>query len=400
VPAPANVTSVRIPDTIFADLCGGASRPETIAYLGKTQLALRLNLLRYLAGRTDGPRADRVQAALEVLQAARTADPAPVNLLLSEPCFGVWLTTTVRRLRAGAPFSLDRLDATAAAARRRAGIVPPGAPEAGPARRTLRVECDGVCLTVPIEDTDPDRDCYHVPARSHLTDDELAQWHELLTGAWCVLVRHARAYADELATGLLALVPLAPGPGSPPVSATSGPAFGAVALSLPDRPEQLAATLVHEFQHSKLSATLTLLPLYGDGARQPRHFAPWRRDARPISGLIQGAHAFAAVGDLWRRLGADTPPLDASGREYADLLVQLGAALETLRASSHLTADGRVLVAGLDRLFAQLNAVPVQADRLAAAHIRLATQRRAWQEHNAAMLDAAAASTGAVAPVS
>ena len=50
-------------------------------------------------------------------------------------------------------------------------------------------------------------------------------------------------------------------------------------------------TLVHEFQHSKLSAMLDLVPLT-DPDDHGRYFAPWRVDPRPLAGLLQGVYAF------------------------------------------------------------------------------------------------------------
>ena len=38
-----------------------------------------------------------------------------------------------------------------------------------------------------------------------------------------------------------------------------------------------AVTLVHEFQHSKLSAVLDIVPLYDNGSGRT-FFAPWARD--------------------------------------------------------------------------------------------------------------------------
>src|SRR5262249_56852586 len=60
----------------------------------------------------------------------------------------------------------------------------------------------------------------------------------------------------------------------------------------------LAVALVHEFQHSKVSALLVLVPLHRAGTATA-HYAPWRPDPRPLGGLLQGAYAYLGLVDLW-----------------------------------------------------------------------------------------------------
>src|SRR5690606_2824855 len=109
--------------------------------------------------------------------------------------------------------------------------------------------------------------------------------------------------------GVRALVPVSPPTGSSGVSATSVDAFGAVALSLPSDAPALAATLVHEFQHTKLSALLDLVPLLRPDRTTPEEqatsgkvaqcYAPWRPDPRPLSGLLQGVYAHLGLCGFW-----------------------------------------------------------------------------------------------------
>lgn len=83
-------------------------------------------------------------------------------------------------------------------------------------------------------------------------------------------------------------------------SGTARESVGALGLTRSASPADFVITMVHEFQHSKLSAVLDLVPLYHFGGTE-RHCAPCRVAPRPISGLLQGVYAFLAVADTWRR---------------------------------------------------------------------------------------------------
>ncbi|MET7326386.1 HEXXH motif-containing putative peptide modification protein, partial [Streptomyces sp. NPDC005549] len=153
----------------------------------------------------------------------------------------------------------------------------------------------GLALRLPLETAAPE-----LPALDTASAGPAA-WRELLRRAWELLVEHHPRRAEELAAGLNALVPL-PAPARGVASATSRHAFGTVLTSWPADPERLALTLLHEFQHSKLSALTDLVTLYEPGGR-PRLYAPWRPDPRPPGGLLQGIYAH--LGDLafWQDRG-------------------------------------------------------------------------------------------------
>ena len=94
----------------------------------------------------------------------------------------------------------------------------------------------------------------------------LAEWRRCLQDAWAILVRHHRPVAEALAAGLTTLIPLAEFEAGRPISAASGWAWGAIALSLPPDPLALAETLIHEFQHLVLAAVEDIQPLVHDEA--------------------------------------------------------------------------------------------------------------------------------------
>src|SRR5207249_1202980 len=147
-------------------------------------------------------------------------------------------------------------------------------------RTITAVHPDGM-LRLVVDDLDP----YRFPPgdiqASRLSEAEVAAWAALFQDAWTILRTHHAAMAAEIRTLLSVVTPLSPS--GWPTSGTSRTTFGCVALNRPGDPLSLAATLVHEAQHAKLSELFHLVDLVSPDA-EVRYYAPWRHDARPITG--------------------------------------------------------------------------------------------------------------------
>ncbi|MFJ8600441.1 aKG-HExxH-type peptide beta-hydroxylase [Streptomyces shenzhenensis] len=163
----------------------------------------------------------------------------------------------------------------------------------------------------------------------------------------------------EIGTVLRAVVPLAPGrrAGGAPLSATARAAPGAVLAQLPGDGGELAESLVHETQHTKLAALHDLAPLCVPGTGT-LHRVGWRPDPRPVMGVLQGAYAHLALVDLWWRAGGGASvPSDWRRRAGLRLEIyrdQVGEALSALGESDELTMVGREFVRGMGRHHASL----------------------------------------------
>lgn len=212
--------------------------------------------------------------------------------------------------------------------------------------RRLRAVADGLSVDVELDDLDPFRNCHRLAAADRLEADQVAGWQRHLDDAWQLLVRHHRRYADAIAAGLVALVPLTAARSSRGVNATSMHAFGATLVSPPADGQALAVAIVHEFQHAKLGALLDLLSLHDDSP-EARYYAPWRDDPRPLGGLLHGAYAFLGVTDFWRVQRA----LPAAGRsefaefEFARWRERVRRVLDVIADSGRLTTAGGGFVA-------------------------------------------------------
>lgn len=417
----------RIDTEDMAALAAGLGGPSAVRELTAIQVSRRLLLLKYIGEKwhTDRRLWDDAVAALS---RAQQVDPRILEDVMANPLIGAWLIRTTTRLRSTGSASeadLGHLGGIAASAAMRSrldfaltgyavqgrltlpgfgemrfasGVTGPvamrisggtamlvssageQASTGGPGWRSLRRltgSYAGVDGAVRVEDGNPYRDGYHAPPSERLTSAEAESWQELFAEAWRLIGRYLPARAAELAEGLQAIVPLQDLSDGAARSGTARESIGALGLTKPRSPEDFVSTIVHEFQHSKLSAVLDLLKLYrSDGAEL--HFAPWRVDARPTAGLIQGVYAFLGVADAWRGLRADPGLATVAEEQFAEIREQVRVGLEALERSTELTADGIRFVAGMRAGVDRLLAEPISETSLLRARSTLAQRRRRW----------------------
>ena len=282
----------------FGALATGGGGPEAIDVLRKSQYSKHVLLLHTIA--TVSPAA---AAAYDVLARVQREDAPAAAAVVRYPAVGAWAYHTTLALRGGPQLpgaTSDGLCAVAAAAAIRAGLateidVPArdgvvilpslGAVEASATNMaTIRITPDGtqvrangVCVTIPpdchaapgwrplrplsagivVDEIDP----FRMPAAPHVASaSHLGRWRSAFADAWTLLRQHHPTVAAEVAAVITAVVPLAKPPRGQ-VSSSSPEAFGAVAMSEPPDPVNLAVTLAHETQHMKLSAVLDLVRL-------------------------------------------------------------------------------------------------------------------------------------------
>ncbi|WNV88739.1 HEXXH motif domain-containing protein [Umezawaea sp. Da 62-37] len=430
----------QLPRAEFDALATGGGGPSSIRHLVTTNHSKHLALLRAVLDSADAqPEAQgplsHVSVAWELLVEVQRARPDVVDRLLRHPVVGIWVVHALRRLRrtavdpaplwvtlgylhcvaaaaaihAGLRFALDvpLVDGTVTlptiglaridGERRRWGIATVSGGHGGlrvrGATGTVRVEGDltadaeGWCATrrlrVPavdllLDDLDPFRGFGERLPPARLDGDEVARWQNCLTRTWTLLTEHHAATADALATGLTVLVPRLPSGRFQPYSASAQDAFGCVALSLPSSAVDFAATLVHEFQHSKLCALLDLVELHRDDHSGRRFYAPWRDDPRPFGGLLHGSYSFVGVAGFWRvQRRVDNTPL--AHFEFAHWREQTRRATRTLGEASNLTSLGRRFVAAMSEQLSAWCAEPVPADSLSAARLAAADHHATWR---------------------
>jgi uncharacterized protein len=407
VAAEAGYDGLDLREEDFAGLAAGFGSAEAVGVLGRNQAALRRDLLALIA--RQGPQQDRRFAeAWDLLASLSGSAPRAVDAVLAHPYTRVWAVKLLLDLRRGeaAPQDVHHLEAVAASAAVHAGLglrvpVPVregtaplpgfGALAAGPGERVWtetaavreldliqpvrRVQAAGMVITV--EDTDPYRSCHGHPAQ-RLDAAEADEWARALPAALAYVGEHLPAYAPGLRAGLSTVTPMRrPADGSER-SAAARHAFGAIGLALPADPALLALLLVHEFQHVKLGALLDIAELYDVADTEPRHYAPWRPDPRPLEGLLQGTYAHVAVVDFWRvrRTQVAGAAREAAQIQFARWRAHTVEAVEQQLKSGSLTALGERLVESLGRTLEPWLAEPVPPSALAEAE-RVAARHRA-----------------------
>jgi len=378
----------------FSRLCAGAVDAETVAMLRDSQHSRRRILLSALFGELDG-RVTGAEQAWRILATVDRDAPTVLAEVLMSPLVGVWLVRILRRLRGVATdgpelsVELGLLGSLAGAVAIR-GHVPcvlevpavdgvvtlptvgqvrfgtatgpatltvtpdgvtvsaggrtcpvPGGPEFFPVRR-LEVVAGDLRLDVEVDDSTPYRE-FSVPLPPRPLDPaELGELAVRVDRAWQVLTRWHPGFAEEIAAGTATLTPRMSS--STVVGSSSPMAFGAVAAATDGSAESLAATLVHEFQHSKLNAVFGLVRLHTDTSAS--WYVPWRDDPRPLSGVLHGIYAFTSSVEFWavqRHHVADATFRFAYRRQ------QVQTTIDVVRHSPNLTGLGGELVDGASR---------------------------------------------------
>lgn len=411
-------TEHRLTPEEFNRLARGAGGTQAVLALRAAQLSKHLLLISRLLEQWPGDTAER-DAVVRALELARAADPDAFGTVLSAPLVGAWVSIVNRALLHGGAGWQDvaQLSGLAVVACAAAGVdadlaVPvrdgvvsiPGVGAATVDAPTARLVATAGRLTVEaggrtvdawapvrhltgdaggrrirlgLDDLDPFRHGHHAPPASRLPAAEVGRWQTLFEQAWRLLAELLPGRAGELQAGLRTLVPLAQTDERAARSATIRHAFGVFGLTRPPAVADFAVTLVHEFQHSKLSAMLDLMDLTEPG-NQRRYFAPWRADPRPIAGLLQGVYAFVGVAETWQALRADARFGPHAQLRFAEARLQVDRGLSAVEESGALTAQGESVAAGLRRATDAMLSDPVPAAVAREAEQRLIRLQQRW----------------------
>ncbi|OLF13526.1 HEXXH motif domain-containing protein [Actinophytocola xanthii] len=211
--------------------------------------------------------------------------------------------------------------------------------------RLVRTSVGSRRFSLRLDDVDPYRGLYEPVRPRRLSPAEFQAWRGLIDRACELVVTHLPEFAEVMPYGLQSLVPRPPVPFRSP-SASTGEAFGSALVGRPSDGAELAATLVHEFQHIVLGSVLHLTPLYASDPRA-RFYVAWRDDPRPLGGALQGVYAFLGVTAFWRGLASAPVGSRRSAFEFAYWREQTWRTLSALRDDPALTEAGRRFTEGM-----------------------------------------------------
>ncbi|MFE5678873.1 HEXXH motif domain-containing protein [Streptomyces erythrochromogenes] len=405
----AALAAFTVPSRTLRALASTEPSPDGTRLVRDVRRSKRLVLLRAVLDAAPCGSSGRTADHWALLEEAERHDPAAVRDVLHYPATGVWAEETLRRLHApyGPPPDLAHLGTLAAAAALRAGIpfthtlrpvhgrlvlptlglLRPDRP--GPLVLTERSWDPEDPATLPLhalpggrtalDDLDPYRapgPAQPAPLRParRLTPKGHKRWDTQWSGALTLLQRYDTVRAEETVQLLRSLVPLAGGSRS---SGATLPAAAGSVLARAQAPPALAATLVHEVQHGKLTALADVLTLHTADA-VPRHWAPWRSDPRPLEGLLHGAYAHLALAGYWQR--AALYGARGAWAQHARIRAQVAAVLPALRAHDRLTSAGREFADAMAAAERAMDELPPPGDQHAAARRAVDRERRAWCE--------------------
>jgi HEXXH motif-containing protein len=137
---------------------------------------------------------------------------------------------------------------------------------------------------------------------------------------------------------------------SPPqvnLSGTCDDVLGCICTSLSVNAGILAETFVHEAAHVTLNMLSDVTSCWRTDAPGRLYRSPWRKDLRPISGMVHGIFAFLAVGEFWAALLAcdEAGEFGPLGRlRLRTATRQVERALAELLDAEELTEAGRALL--------------------------------------------------------
>ncbi|MBT2403818.1 HEXXH motif domain-containing protein, partial [Streptomyces sp. ISL-21] len=405
---PAALAEFRVTHQTLRALASTEPSMEGTRLVRDVRRSKRLVLLRAVLDAAPGGDSGEAAEHWGLLEEAERHDPGAVRDVLHYPATGVWAEETLRRLHApyGPAPDLGHLGALSAAAALRAGItfkatvrpvhgrlVLPTLGLLRPSRpgpltldeRSWDIDTDTVDAlplhTLPggrtaLDDLDPYRapgghTATVRPAR-RLTPKGHKRWDIQWAAAFTLLDRYDATRAAETAQLLRSVVPLAGGSRS---SGATLPAAAGSVLVRAQAPPALAATLVHEVQHGKLAALADILTLH-TANRTARHWAPWRRDPRPLEGLLHGAYAHLALAGYWQR--AALYGARGAWAQHARIRAQVAAALPVIRSQPELTSAGREFTDAMTAAERAMDELPPPGDQYATARRALERERRAW----------------------
>lgn len=232
----------------------------------------------------------------------------------------------------------------------------------------IQAESGGLVLSVALDHTDTF--LARLGPVASPSPEAVQAWRDGLKRAWQILVSEDELLASAIASGLTTLVPLRRAALGPPLSAASGWAWGAIALSLPADPLVFAETLIHEFQHLVLSAVGDIIPL-AEGDGDDRFYSPWRDDPRPFSSVLQGVYAFFGVAKFWQKKcqARSSATRRRAEANFALRRRNVSDALQIIAMSKKLTETGRVFIGEIEE----------RSSELLASHVSLTAENFAWE---------------------
>ncbi|MET8079083.1 FxsB family cyclophane-forming radical SAM/SPASM peptide maturase [Streptomyces sp. NPDC005303] len=331
----------QLPKGAFDALADGAGTVDGVRALQEVQLSMTRALIA--GGAQSAGRSDLTVAAAigrELLIELDSRHPAATAEVLRHPFVQTWAVRCLREGTSCRERDLAHIAGLAAAVAWRAGVTTrlPLPVRAGlvhlPGLGASRVAGDGATaivsvegadrppagwieirqltagsLPVTVDDLDPYRLGHDRTAWNRLSPPRWEAWRRALSEAADELSRLIPEYAGALRAGLRTIVPLRATPVDHGTAVYGTPrAFGAAGVALLDgAPDtDIAATLLREFQRTKLTALMDMYEFFTAESSLPVE-VPHRVRPVPIRQAFHGLYAHVSLAELWQARSACLP---------------------------------------------------------------------------------------------
>lgn len=115
----------------------------------------------------------------------------------------------------------------------------------------------------------------------------------------------------------------------------------------PNRVERMAENIVHEALHLQLSLVEKSQPLVTEVPDQQRMFSPWKKEHRPVQGLVHGVYVFGNLMHFWKCISKHNTEYSSFAEERIEVIDGELASARGLETDPILTMSGRHLVRSL-----------------------------------------------------
>lgn len=182
-------------------------------------------------------------------------------------------------------------------------------------------------------------------------DAAVSAWCEDLLRAFEVLGQCCSLLQEEVGLLLRSLIPVMSNNPEHSISCSNRDFWGAVQLSAHPG-AALAEVLVHEYRHNILNAIIDVDPVLDESSsREAIFYSPWRKDPRPLLGLIHGIYSFMEVVGFYesylKRYGSRATQAALAEERLITNTYRLKIAVGEFRRHAKLTRFGVELLDGI-----------------------------------------------------
>jgi hypothetical protein len=227
----------------------------------------------------------------------------------------------------------------------------------------------------------------------NLSSENICKWKTALEKSLNCIDNVSKELIFEIEALISVAIPVVSPQSDIHLSSSSSEIIGSFYISYSEDTFILSEAIVHEYHHNKLNLILCLDSILIDNFKKRKYYSPWRKDARPLIGLLHGCFAFWGVASYWGKyleVHKNTNSLEAEistdrlKHRLENLLVQLDIGFDILEKNAAFTEEGekfiRILVKNVKSLKIELQSKHNLSYQKATEHLLADMQE--WEVRN------------------